>query len=229
MLDEKENSNFTDLESASNLAAIEPLRASRMQRAIAVILDSGILVVSLCLITQFLPAAPPATGMALYSAQDFRNYWTLVSAAFVLTSICYAALGIGLMRAPLGHLLMGMKLVNLDGTHPSPRQVFRRWLSAMKVIALLAIPGPLIALVLGILVAGAINVAFSTTDLVLRQLGIPDSLRYALHSISFIALAWAVWLTMLRPMWRLMTSSGPYLSSLDKASSTTYFSRSPSL
>jgi hypothetical protein len=202
------------------------IAATRLRRFVALLLNAVFLMVLLAVVARILPEAPPpADAMALYSPQDFKNYFSLVLAAFFLVTLGCATLLVPGLSATPGALLAGLRLVAFDAAAPTFPQVARRWLSAVLAVALLAVPGPLVAFIVGVFLSMAFNLAFSTTDDVLRAIGTPDFLRLAIHGVSFALLAAAIWRVAIRPGIRMLRSPRPYLSDTDKVTYTTYVPR----
>ncbi len=163
--------------------------------------------------------------MAFYSAQDFRNYLTLVSLAFAYTTIAFILVVVPSINATPGQFALGLRLVTFTGNRPSPKQVLWRWLRAMGGIALLVLPGPLIALTIGVTAAFFLNAAFTTTEQLLISAGLPIALRYALHSLSFLALAWALYMVAIRPLVSSISHRGNLPTAFDQFSQTTHVLR----
>ena len=164
------------------LPLVDP--ATRSRRALSACIDLALLAVSLVLVSRLLPVSPPPVdSMAFYTEQDFRNYLAIVAFAFLNSTIGFVLVAIPGVSGTPGQLALGLEIVNFEGKTPSIRQVAGRWIRAMALIALLAIPGPLIALIIGVVAAGLLHTAFTTTDQMLVRSGVSDAVRLGLHSL----------------------------------------------
>jgi uncharacterized RDD family membrane protein YckC len=168
---------------------------------------------------------PPADAMAFFSKQDFYNYFVLVGTAFFITTVGFVFVAVPAMRGTPGQIILGLRLCSLSGSEPLPHQIRRRWLSALVNVAVLAVPGPLVALLIGVGVANLLEVPFTTTDRVLVASGIPAVLRYSIHGVSFIALFAAIWYVFVHPAlkWRERSNGG--LTVLDTLTNSTHVKR----
>lgn len=210
----------------SSMQSPPAFAATRFRRFVAFMLNATILLVLLVAFARILPEAPPpANAMAFYSPQDFKNYFSLVAAALLLVTLGCAAIFLPILRATPGALLAGLQLVTFDSGPPSLPQVTRRWWSAVLSVAVLAVPGPLVALAVGVFLSMTFDLAFSTTDDILRRLQTPDLLRMSIHGLSFTLLGAALWWIAVRPAIRMLRSPGPYVSDIDRITSTTYVPR----
>ncbi len=160
--------------------------------------------------------------MAFFSQQDFINYFILVGLALALVNAAFLPVVHETFRATPAQMLLGLRLRALNGSEPDGSQVRIRWAKAIQHAALVTIPGPLIALLIGALFGAFFNVPFSTADEVLRQAGIPDPLRYGLHGLSFAALFAALWHFVVRPNIEASEREAKGLTALDKKSGTTH-------
>jgi uncharacterized RDD family membrane protein YckC len=160
--------------------------------------------------------------MAFFGPQDFTNYFVLVGLAVVLTASSFVLVASPRFRATPGQYMLGLRLVSFSGQEPSPRQVLSRTALAVVRILLVMLPGPAIALLIGVAAASVLQVPFSTTDKLLVQAGVPQALRYALHSLSFIALIAALWVLCARPLLKYWEQSTRFLTPSDRLSHTTH-------
>jgi uncharacterized membrane protein YozB (DUF420 family) len=84
------------------------------------------------------------------------------------------------------------------------------------------LPGPIIALIVGVTVAVLLNTPFTTTDKLLLQLEISKDIRYTIHGLSFLALIAAIWAIAVRPAIRYFEKAHGGLTKLDMKSGTTH-------
>ena len=194
------------------------------RRIAAQTLDLCILGLVLVLVARVLPEGPPpADSMAFFTEQDFINYFTLVVAALLLTILAFQISTV--TRATPGQRLLNLRLSTLGGLAPSHKQVNIRLLTAIRNLLLIMLPGPVIALVVGVSVAAVLNIPFTTTDKILLRLEIPQTIRYTIHGLSFLALVAAVWLIAVRPALAYLERAHGGLTSLDMESGTTHVYR----
>ena len=183
--------------------------------------DLGLLAASLYLIAQLLPEGPPpADAMAFFTLQDFINYFALVAAAVLLVLATFQVVKVSF--ATPAQRLFRLRLTTLEGDIPTTKQVNARSRTALKNILLIMLPGPLIALFVGSVVAIILEVPFTTTDKVLVDLEIPQNIRYGIHALSFAALLAAVWYVALGPAIRYFERNSNGLTRLDAKTGTTH-------
>ena len=206
------------------LPLVKPAPPSR--RALSACIDLVLLAVSLVFVYQLLPVSPPPVdSMAFYTEQDFRNYLSIVVLTFLNATVGFVLVAIPGLSGTPGQLALGLKLVNFEGKTPSLRQVAGRWMRAMAPIALLAIPGPLVALIVGVVVASLLHTAFTSTDLLLVRAGVSGVVSLGLHGLSFVALGLAI-AYMIRSLWNFMTvRKGDVLTTTDQSTFTTVVRR----
>lgn len=201
--------------------------ASWYRRLAAYLVDLSLLATALFSIARHLPKGPPpADAMAFYSPQDFTNYFTLAGSALAITAAYAGLLFLKHIRATPGQLIVGLKLVCLDGTEPTQPQVLKRWVASLASISFITVPGPLIALFIGLITAFALRVPFTTADRLLTQTGLPDTVRYALHGLSFLALFAALWIVAIHPAIKYFEEQNEGLTMLDRWTGTTVSVRS---
>jgi ABC-type uncharacterized transport system permease subunit len=195
--------------------------ATWARRLMAQILDLGILGLLLILLARQLPEGPPpADSMAFFTKQDFINYFLLVAVALALTIVAFQFMKA--TRATPGQMLLQLQLTALDGTEPTSAQIDTRLRTALMNILLIMLPGPIIALVVGGSVAAVLDVPFATTDKLLMKLEIPAGIRYAIHSVSFLALLAAIWAVTIRPVMAYFENLNNGLTRLDLKSGTSH-------
>jgi uncharacterized RDD family membrane protein YckC len=191
------------------------------RRVTAQLLDLGLLAALLTLIAKVLPyGPPPVRSMSFFTVQDFIIYFTLVAAAILLTFFAFQSVKV--TKATPGQKLLKLRLTALDGKAPRPEQVNVRRSAAFRNILLIMLPGPIIALIVGVTVAVLLNAPFTTTDKLLLQLEIPKGIRYMIHGLSFLALIAATWTIAIRPAIRYFEKSHGGLTKLDMKSGTTH-------
>jgi hypothetical protein len=195
--------------------------ASWHRRIVAQTVDLALLGLVLVLIARLLPEGPPpADSMAFFTMQDFINYFVLVAVALTLTIAAF--LVVMAWRCTPGQRMLSLKLTTLGGHAPSRPQVLTRLLVALRNMLLIMLPGPIIALLVGAAAAAVLNIPFSTTDKVLMKLEIPQSIRYAIHGVSFLALFAALWAIAVRPVVSFFERANGGLTRLDVKSGTTH-------
>jgi hypothetical protein len=212
------------MNSVANLA-VNP--ADWYQRFAAMLIDLALHAAIARAVAYYLPEGPPPVdAMAFFTAQDFYNYFALVGIAFFATTVGFALVAVPAIRGTPGQVVLGLRLCSLSGGEPLPSQIKRRWLSALGNVALLAVPGPLIALLVGEGAASILEVPFTTTDRVLVVSGMPSLFRYSIHALSFAALFAALWYVVVHPAmkWRERSTRG--LTLLDELSNSTHVKRS---
>lgn len=191
------------------------------RRIAAQFLDLSLLAALLTLLAQVLPNGPPTVrSMSFFIVQDFINYFTLVAVAIVLTFVAFQS--VKATKATPGQKLLKLQLTSLDGKAPQPEQVNVRRSVAFRNILLIMLPGPIIALIVGVTVAVLLKTPFTTTDQLLLQLDIPKGIRYTIHGLSFLALMAATWAIALRPAMRYFENSQGGLTKLDMKSGATH-------
>lgn len=206
------------------LPSVDP--APRTLRVLSACVDLALLALSLVLVYNLLPVVPPpADAMAFYTEQDFRNYLSLIAMTFVNATAGFACMAVPGLQATPGQFAVGLRVVTFEGKPPSIGQIAARWIRAIGFIALLAIPGPLVAVLIGVVVAGSLGTAFTTTDRLLLSSGIPDTLRLVLHGLSFFALGLALVYMAKRLVNFTIVRQGSTLTSSDKRSLTTVVRR----
>ncbi len=159
-------------------------------------------------------------GMFEYTYQQFANYFVLVGLAFlmvVLTSLAAAATG---LHASPGQWVFGLQLQRWDGSEATTAQRWWRTARILLVMAVLLLPGPVIALLIGLSAAMAFATPFVTLDAVLRY-RVPDLVRYAAHAVSFVLLGWALWWVVVKVWAHRLDGYRQGLSWLDAATKTT--------
>lgn len=200
--------------------------ASWRQRTVALVLDLLLLGAVLYAVGQTLPGGgPPADPMSFFTDQQFRNYFVLVGLAVVLTAASFLLVAWPRVRGTPGQYLVGLELVTLSGERPTWGQILARMTGAVVRILILALPGPIIALVIGMMVAGLLHAPFTTTDQLLIDAGVPAAWRLGLHSLSFIALAAGLWVVVGRPLFRALEHFADGLTLLDLTTRTTHVRR----
>ena len=191
------------------------------RRITAQLLDLSLLAALLSLLAQVLPDGPPRVrSMSFFIVQDFINYFTLVAVAILLTFVVFQS--VKAKKATPGQKLLKLQLTTLDGKAPQPEQVNIRRSAAFRNILLIMLPGPIIALIVGVTVAVLLKTPFTTTDQLLLQLDIPKGIRYTIHGLSFLALMAATWAIAIRPAIRYFEKSHGGLTKLDMKSGTTH-------
>jgi len=191
------------------------------RRITAQLLDLSLLAALLTLIAKVLPyGPPPVRSMLFFTVQDFIFYFTLVAAAILL--IFFAFQSVKVTKATPGQKLLQLQLTTLDGKAPQSEQVNIRRSAAFQNILLIMLPGPIIALIVGVTVAVLLKTPFTTTDQLLLQLDIPKGIRYTIHGLSFLALIAATWAIAIRPAIRYFEKSQSGLTKLDMKSGTTH-------
>ncbi|MEM6638591.1 MAG: RDD family protein [Pseudomonadota bacterium] len=195
------------------------------RRLAALFCDYALLGIALWLISTQQPSGPPpADAMSFYTAQDFKNYFSLVGYALCLCSLAFL-LVLTPLRSTLGQALFRLRLVALDGNDVTIRHVTHRWRVALATLIFIMVPGPVIALLIGAVTAAILSVPFSTSDAVLRQAGIPDALRLAAHGLSFLALILALWHGLIRRYLLVHKHRSAGLTRLDRRSESTHVAR----
>jgi len=166
-----------------------PKVAPFSRRAIAHICDLFLVATILILVAQFLPVSPPpADAMAFYTAQDFKNYFTLVGVAIFIASTMYLSLILGLVHATPGMLLARLEYSGLNGEPASVGSYWKRLLRGLIYTLAIFFPGPLIALIVVIISYHVFNATVTTAAEMLDVLGVPSYVQFAIHALSFIAL-----------------------------------------
>jgi uncharacterized RDD family membrane protein YckC len=210
----------------SGIDSLPPgLQPCRWQRRFAAFLiDLVLLGAALALIGHTLPVSPPPTqAMAFYGRQDFVNYFTLVVWALVLTSLAFAAAACTVSGATPGQRLLGLRLVSLKGGGRVTTKVWAaRWAAAMVRMLLITVPGPVIALIVGLIAGAVLSLPFQTTDAMLRAAAMPPAARWALHGLSFAALLVALWRLAVGPFIAWLERQEAGLTMLDRATNSTY-------
>ncbi|MFY7916223.1 MAG: RDD family protein [Rubrivivax sp.] len=200
--------------------------ASWRRRTAALAVDLLLLGGFLWAVAQTLPGGgPPADPMSYFSPQEFRNHFVLVGLAVMLTAASFLMVAWPLVRGTPGQYLLGLELRALSGERPSRRQILARMTGAVVRILILAVPGPIIALLIGWTVAEALHVPFTTTDQLLIDAGVPTVARFALHSLSFIALGAGLWFVVVRPVFQLLERFTEGLTLLDLTTRSTHVRR----
>ena len=204
------------------LPNIQP--ATWERRLCGLVFDYALLAASLAAIGYLLPEGPPpADAMAFFSAQDFIKYFVLVGAALAITAVAFQL--VPWLEATPGQRMVGLRLVSLDGSRPTKQQVSRRKKKALLYIAIIMLPGPLLALLVAAVAAAILGEPLSTADRDLRSLGLPDAVRLSIHGLSFIALAAAVWVGVIRPNFRAKEREARGLTRLDHVTHSTHTRR----
>lgn len=86
---------------------------------------------------------------------------------------------------------------------------------------LLAVPGPVIALIIGLILTRTLDVAYTSADDLMRQAGFSPAARMGAIAVSVAALLAAAWFTMGRSLWWLLTGQTGYTAT-DHRTETTY-------
>ncbi|MBL8328637.1 MAG: RDD family protein [Rubrivivax sp.] len=195
-----------------------------LRRLIALVLDLFLLALVLVAVSRSLPEGPPPVdAMAFFSAQDFKNYFTLVVICLLLSAVRVLPAPRSDRTLSPGDWLMHLKLVRLDWLRPTPIDRLKRWARGLVPLLLVLVPGPLISLSLGWLLAHHTHGAFTTPDDLMTRAGLPGWLRYTLHGLSFAALGAAVLHLVFMPVARRISRSDQHnLTNLDKRSGTTH-------
>jgi hypothetical protein len=195
------------------------------RRIAAQAIDISLLGTVLYFIARLLPdGPPPADSMSFFTKQDFINYFILVLFAVIVTTVAFQL--VKAWHATPGQYLLRMTLTTLDGDVPSPDQVNTRLRTALVNLLLIMLPGPIIALVVGVTAAALLNIPFTTADKALLKLEIPQAIRYSIHGVSFAALAAAIWAIAVRPQLAYFERANAGLTALDIKSGTTHVRRS---
>ncbi|MEM9289420.1 MAG: RDD family protein [Pseudomonadota bacterium] len=166
------------------------VRAGRMRRLFAGIIDAFFVLFVLIGLSTLLPNRPPVDAMAFYSGQDFINYFVLAGCGVVLSyTYTYFAFSTGI-GGTLGTMLMRLKLVCLNDGAPTHNalSIRPRAKRAALIALLIFIPGPILALFVAAIGSSILGSAFMTADAALVQLGINERLTWLIHSMSFILL-----------------------------------------
>lgn len=204
--------------------AVPILKATFWERMQAVIIDTAALAMLLFLTGILLPdGPPPVDAMSYFTARDFRNYFTLVALALALIA-AFALIqpARGPFRRTPGQIAIGLLLVQPDGSPPTRWQLQQRvWRWGLAVLVVF-VPGPVIALVVGVTAAMIAQLPFTTTDRILRDWGAPHGLRVFLNSLSFLALAVGLWWISKRPTLAWFRRLDDKPSFLDRESGTIY-------
>jgi len=160
-----------------------------VRRAIAHFIDLALIILVLSLLGLFLPVAPPPVdAMAFYSEQDFKNYFTLVAAWFVIATCIYLLAMFRVISCTPGMWLTGLRYVGLDGGAPTPISIGKRFIGALLYSLLILLPGPIIAVVVAMLTHAIFRTPLTTAAKMLDEIGVPDLAQLAIHSLSFMAL-----------------------------------------
>jgi uncharacterized RDD family membrane protein YckC len=176
------------------------------------------------MVAQVLPEGPPpADSMSFFTAQDFFNYFTLVAVAVALTVGAFQFVKVA--HATPCQRLLGLRLVQIDGRPASSAQVNARLRTAIVNLLLIMLPGPVIALLAGLSVAAVLDIPFSTADQVLMKLEIPQTIRYMIHGLSFIALLLGTWKVFVKPAIAFFERANGGLTGLDLRTRTTHVRR----
>ncbi len=196
------------------------------RRAGANFADVVVAALVLMVVASFMERGPPPTGMSFYTEQDFINYFRLLLVAFSFPFINTLLTRFGPWGGSFGQGLCGIRLVSFSGGEVSLKALVVRFIRTMFLVALITIPGPLIALIVGVLSSALLHESFTTADELLRRAGLPDLARWSIHSLSFIALLAALWFVIVRPVIRMGLKRERWLSWVDRWTKTTYVARS---
>lgn len=159
------------------------------RRATAHLLDLAIWVVALTAIGFQLPVAPPPVdAMSFYTAQDFRNYFTLAGIGIVLALVMFLGLIFGWVKTTPGMWLTRLEYSGLDGSVPTLTSFRKRLLRGVLYTVLILFPGPILAFVVAAISANVLRVPFTSGADMLDKLGFPPLAQLAIHSLSFVAL-----------------------------------------
>jgi hypothetical protein len=198
----------------------------RLRRTLALTIDLLALGAILVAVSFYLPEGPPPVdAMALFSAQDFRNYFTLVALCFALSALRVIPWPGSTRTFSLGDTLLRLRLLQLDGSPLNRAARIRRWTYGLSPLTLVLVPGPLISILIGASVAHWTNNVFLTPADALDRAGYPGWLVYTLHGLSFAALGAAVMYLLLIPAIDLIRDprKDDYQTPLDRRSGTTHF------
>jgi uncharacterized RDD family membrane protein YckC len=105
-------------------------------------------------------AYPPPRGMQLYSERDFDVFWFFVHSTAWLVVI-YLGISYRIYGATLGQRLLKIRILNAEGGALSAKNILLRILVVLFRLFLIAIPGPLIALLFLAYTAQFLNEALS--------------------------------------------------------------------
>ncbi len=95
------------------------------------------------------PVEPPKVGfMSDYSEPARNGYWSLVSASINL-SIALSAVLPSLIGASIGHRLLGIVYLRMDGKKPKIGDTLKKTFCGIILFLMLTVPGPIIGFTLG--------------------------------------------------------------------------------
>ena len=115
-------------------------------------------------------AYPPATGMQLYSERDFDVFWFFVQMTGILVS-GYLYVSYRFFKGTIGQHLTNIRLISEEGEELSLAHVIRRIFIVLFRLFLIAIPGPIVALIYFSISLQILNEALSLTLLLAVVLG----------------------------------------------------------
>lgn len=198
-----------------------------LRRVLALNVDlAALAVLVVALSTLLTDGGPPVDTMAFFSPQDFNNYFILVTACLVLSALRLVPVPGTTFTLSIGDTIFRLTLLRLDGTPLTFISRLKRWLWGLLPLTLVLLPGPIISLLLGVIVANLTHGVFTTPADIMDRAGFPGWLAYTLHGLSFAALAAAVFYLALIPAARLSEKPGEHdpRTPLDHRSGTTHFS-----
>lgn len=107
-------------------------------------------------------AYPPATGMQLYSERDFDVFWFFVQMTGVIVSV-YLYVSYRLFKGTIGQHLTNIRLTSEESEVLHQAHIIRRILLVLFRLFLIAIPGPIVALIYFSISLQILNEALSLT------------------------------------------------------------------
>ena len=90
-------------------------------------------------------AYPRATSMAIYVDLDFRVYWFFVRWILILTAV-YLLISYLIFGRTLGQIISRIRLFHRSGSALSKTNIFLRTAIVLIILALIMIPGPVVAI-----------------------------------------------------------------------------------
>ena len=107
-------------------------------------------------------AYPPARGMQLYSERDFDVFWFFVQMTGLLVS-GYLYISYRFFKGTLGQHLTNIRMTSRESEDLSLAHIVRRILVVLCRLFLIAIPGPIVALIYFSISLQILNEALSLT------------------------------------------------------------------
>jgi hypothetical protein len=116
-------------------------------------------------------AYPPRKPMQLYTQREFNIFGFFVLSTAILVTL-YLGLSYKVVGATFGQNLLNIRLLNQDGRELSNKNIVLRIVVVLFRLFLVAIPGPLVALLFFAFSAHYLNEAFSFVLLLSVVLGL---------------------------------------------------------